>query len=59
MSPKDQDKGILPVVVIGPPRSGNVVVVEIAWYMEYLKETEKKLASEFFEENTRLSCESS
>ncbi|KAF8337145.1 hypothetical protein F5887DRAFT_559593 [Amanita rubescens] len=50
-----QNKGILPVVVIGPPRSGHVVVVEIAWYMEYLKETEKKLASQFFEPNTMLS----
>jgi len=48
-----------PVVVIGPPRYGHVVVAEIAWYMEYLSEenpAEKELASSFFPENTMLSC---
>ena len=58
LKPEVGDKGILPVVVIKPPISGNVVVVEIAYFMEYLNSAEKKLASEFFEENTMLSCES-
>ncbi|KAF8337147.1 hypothetical protein F5887DRAFT_985441 [Amanita rubescens] len=49
-----QKQMILPVVVIGPPRDGHVVVVEISWFMDYLDPTEKKLASGFFEKSTKL-----
>ncbi|KAF8332514.1 hypothetical protein F5887DRAFT_46138 [Amanita rubescens] len=52
-----QRSGIVPVVVIGPPRAGMVVVVEIAWNMDYLYEkdpVQRKPASEYFPPGTML-----
>jgi len=52
-----QINGIVPVVVIGPPRAGTVVVVEVAWNMDYLYEknpVQRKPASEYFPLGTML-----
>jgi hypothetical protein len=62
VSPKYQRTGVVPVVVIGPPRAGMVVVVEVAWNMDYLYENnpiQRKPASEYFPPGTMLTCESS
>ncbi|KAF8337142.1 hypothetical protein F5887DRAFT_1285151 [Amanita rubescens] len=52
-----QKTGRLPVVIVVPPnfQTKRVIVVEIAYGMSYLEETQKEHASTFFKEGTELS----